>query len=259
MENNHTLALYVAYYLARFDKIALTNLGYKNWDSSFSDVSVKLNVKKHSVRNMRDEFDPLFGHRAGWYQRPMSPSRTRVALALENLDEHEIKAIVEDVLSGKIQEDPESLINLLTIADQDTERDKIPSFILRGPTGKKAEQLFIEHHRAENAPFAGQLIDARDLGCGYDFEIKSELKRHLIEVKGLAGKNGGLLFTHREWETAKRERANYTVCLVTNINEAPEISFINDPFSKLNAKKYIIQTVQVQWSVSNIELQRLHD
>lgn len=259
MENSHKLTLYVAYYLARFDKIALKKLGYKNWESSFLDISNKLDVKKHSVRNWRDEFDPLFDYRAGWYQRPMSPSRTNVALALENLDEPEIRTIVEDILSGKIQSDTENLHHLLSIADENGDKDRNSSFILRGPTGKKAEQFFIEYHRNNNSPIAGELIDTRDLGCGYDFEIKSESGQHFIEVKGLACNIGGLLFTNKEWETAKQKKAKYTVCLVSNINESPEISFINDPFSKLIAKKNIIQTVQVQWAVSNNALKEIND
>lgn len=259
MENNHKLTLFVAYYLARFDKIALKNLGYKNWESSFSDISNKLDVKKHSVRNWRDEFDPLFGYRAGWYQRPMSPSRTNVALALENLDEPEIRAIVEDILSGKIGKDSENLNHLLILADESSDKEINTSFILRGPTGRKAEQFFIEYHRNNNLPFAGELVDTRDLGCGYDFEIKSTNNLHFIEVKGLANIEGGILFTNKEWEKAKQEREKYTVCLVSNINESPNILFINNPFAKLNPKKNIIQTVQVQWSVSNNELQGIND
>jgi hypothetical protein len=258
MENNHKLALYVAYYLARFDKLALKNLGYKNWETSFLDISNKLAVKKYSVSNWRDEFDPLFGYRAGWYKRPMSPSRTNVALALENLDEPEIRAIVKDILSGKIESDTENLNHLLSIADENSDKDRNSSFILRGPTGKKAEQFFIEYHRINNSPVVGKLIDTRDMGCGYDFEIKSETVLHFIEVKGLAGNLGGLLFTSKEWEKAKLEREKYTVCIVSNINKSPEISFINDPFSRLNPRKNIIQTVQVQWSVSNNELQSIN-
>lgn len=259
MENNHKLALYLAYYLARFDKTALKNLGYKNWESSFLDISNKLNVKKHSVRNWRDEFDPLFGYRAGWHQRPMSPSRTNVALALENLEEPDIRAIVDDILSGKIERDAKNLNHLLLIADENLDNERNSTFILRGPTGKKAEQFFIEYHRINNSPIEGKLIDTRDLGCGYDFAIKSETIQHYFEVKGLASNIGGILFTNKEWEKAKIEREKYTVCLVSNINESPEISFINDPFSRLNPRKNIIQTVQVQWSVSNNELQSVND
>lgn len=259
MENNHKLTLFITYYLARFDKIALEKLGYNSWESAFLDISIKLNVKKHSVRNWRDEFDPLFGYRAGWYQRPMSPSRTNVALALENMEEPEIRVIVEDILSGKIESKTENLNQLLSIADDNLNKGRNSSFILRGPTGKKAEQFFIEYHRINNSPVAGKLIDTRDLGCGYDFEIRTELSSHFIEVKGLAGNLGGFIFTNKEWETARRERAKYTVCLVSNINELPEISFINDPFSRLNPRKNIIQTVQVQWSISNNELHGLND
>lgn len=259
MENNHKLTLYIAYYLARFDKVALENLGYKNWESCFSDISIKLNVKKHSVRNWRDEFDPLFEHRAGWYQRPMSPSRTYVALALKSLDEPEIRVIIEDILSGKIQSDTKNLNHLLSIANENLDEGKSSLFILRGPTGRKAEQYFIEYHKNNNLPIAGKLIDTRDFGCGYDFEIKSESNQHFVEVKGLANNTGGILFTNKEWETAKKERTKYTVCIVSNLNDFPEISFINDPFSKLKPRKNIIQTVQVQWSVSNNELQEIND
>jgi hypothetical protein len=256
MENNRKLALYVAYYLARFDKEAIQNLGYKNWDSAFLDISEKLKVRKHSVKNWRDEFDPLFCYRAGWHGRPMAPSRTNVALALENLEEPEIRAIVEEILTGKILDYPENLNHLLSIPDNSIRDDISISFVLRGPTGKKAEQFFIEYHRLNSVPIAGELIDTRDLGSGYDFEIRSNTEQHFIEVKGIASTHGGILFTNKEWEIAKQKRENYSVCVVSKINESPEIMFINDPVSKLNPRKDLIQTVQIQWSVSSKELKK---
>jgi hypothetical protein len=168
------------------------------------------------------------------------------------LEEFDIRQIAVEIING-------NKIDLPEIDNSENEVITNPIFILRGPTGKKAEQFFIEYHRLNNSPIAGELIDSRDLGCGYDFEIKSKSYQHFIEIKGLASNIGGLLFTNKEWETAKRERSRYTVCIVSNINDSPEISFINDPFSKLNPKKNIIQTVQVQWSVSNNELQGIND
>lgn len=254
MEENHKLALYVTNYLARFDKVALENLGFKNWETAFSRISDKLHVKKHSVRNWRDEFDPLFGYRAGWYQRPMSPSRANVALALEGLDESEIRTIVEDILSGKIENDTVNLNQLLKIADEISDNEKKSYFILRGPTGKKAEQFFIEQHRKSNLPFNGELRDTRDLGCGYDFEIKSSTELYFIEVKGLSSERGGILFTNKEWETAKKYKENYVIALVSNIDDSPEIRFISNPAETLNPKRNMITTIQTQWSVSNTEL-----
>ncbi len=183
MENNHKLALYVSYYLSRFNYEALANLGYTTWDDAFNDIGEKLKVKKHSVKNWRDEFDPLFEHRAGWYQRPMSPSRIRVVQALENLDEPQIREIVIDIISEKIHEDDEALEQLLNIVTTDDSKKKIPKFILRGPTGKQAEAFFLKHYSENKKPFDGNLIDCRDLGVGYDFRIETKSNKYFYRSK----------------------------------------------------------------------------
>ena len=249
---NNEQAIVVSYYLSRFNDEAVNNLGYKTWKDAFDDLSHKLQINKHTIKNWRDEFDPFHGHRAGWHQRQPRKTISNIISQFEQLEEFDIRQIAVEIING-------NKIDLPELDNSDNEVITNPIFILRGPTGKKAEQFFIEYHRLNNLPVAGELVDTRDLGCGYDFEIKSESNQHFIEVKGLASNIGGLLFTNKEWETAKQKRSKYTVCLVSNINNSPEISFINDPFSKLNPKKNIIQTVQVQWSVSNNELQGIYD
>ncbi|MBX2938591.1 MAG: DUF3883 domain-containing protein [Ferruginibacter sp.] len=249
---NNDQAIVVSYYLSRFNDEAVNNLGYKTWKDAFDDLSDKLQINKHTIKNWRDEFDPFHGHRAGWYQRQPRKTISNIISLFEQLEEFDIRQIAVEIING-------NKIDLPEIDNSENEVITNPIFILRGPTGKKAEQFFIKYHKLNNLPFAGELIDTRDLGCGYDFEIKTKSYQHFIEVKGLASNIGGLLFTNKEWETAKQQRTKYTVCLVSNINDSPEISFINDPFSKLNPKKNIIQTVQVQWSVSNIELQGIND
>ena len=139
MEKSHKLTLYVSYYLSRFNNEALTNLNYINWNSAFEDIGKRLNVNPHSVKNWRDEFDPLFGHRAGWYQRPMSPSRVKVAQALEDLNEIQVRGITIDILTGKINEEPEEEGELLSVVTNDTRNKSSRKFILRSPTGKAAE------------------------------------------------------------------------------------------------------------------------
>ena len=214
MENNHKLTLYVSYYLARFNNEALLNLEYTTWDNAFIDISRKLNVKKHSVKNWRDEFDPLFGNRAGWYQRPMTPSRIKVAQALENLNEEEIRGIVNDILSGKINEVPDEETQLLSIVTVDAKEKHKKEFILRGPTGKAAENFFIQYFKKTSQPKGGTLIDCRDLGCGYDFKIESNDSETFIEVKGMAEFSGGILFTDKEWKTATEKCENFFLCIV---------------------------------------------
>lgn len=249
---NNEQAIIVSYYLSRFNDEAVNNLGYKTWKDAFDDLSEKLQINKHTIKNWRDEFDPFHGHRAGWHQRQPRKTISNVISQFEQLEEFDIRQIAVEIING-------NKIDLPEIDNSGKEVVTNPIFILRGLTGKKAEQFFIEYHRLNNSPIAGELIDSRDLGCGYDFEIKSKSNQHFIEVKGLASNIGGLLFTNKEWETAKRVRSRYTVCIVSNINDSPEICFINDPFLKLNPRKNIIQTVQVQWSVSNNELQGIND
>ena len=215
MDNNHKLTLYLTCYLARFDEIALQNLGNKNWEYSFLDISNKLDVKKYSVTNGRDKFNLLFGYRAGWYQRPMSPSRTNIALAFKNLDEPEIGVILKGILSGRSLNNPEKLSPLLSIEDENSDKVKRAKFIFRG--------------------------------------------LHSIEVKVLASNALSILFTNKEWVKTRQERGKNTVCFFSNINESPEISFINDPSSKLDLRKNIMQTIQTQCSVSSKELQKIEN
>lgn len=254
MDSRNKLTLYVSYYLSRFNNEALANLGYTTWKAAFTDIGQRLQVNSHSVKNWRDEFDPLFGHRAGWYQRPMTPSRVKIAQALEDLDEIQVRGIVKDILSGKLSTDPEEEEQLLAIVTD----DKTPStkrFVPRGLTGRAAEEFFMNHHALTREPGEGELIDCRDLGCGYDFRISSSEKETYIEVKGLADIPGGVLFTDKEWRTAKEKADSYILCIVRNIPKNPTIHFITDPFGKLHARKNLFTTIQISWSVGQFEFE----
>jgi hypothetical protein len=259
MENSHKLTLYISYYLSRFNNNALANLKYTTWNNAFEDIGKKLNVKPHSVKNWRDEFDPLFGHRVGWYQRPMSPSRIKVAQALEDLSELQIRGIAIDILTGKIKEESEEVEQLLSIVADD-KKDKVArQFILRAPTGKAAENYFIKYYNETFTPRKGSLIDCRDLGCGYDFKIESNNLDSYVEVKGLADISGGILFTDKEWQVAKEKGEDFFLCVVKNVNQIPEINFIQNPSLKLDPKKNIYTTIQINWSVTEKQLTELNN
>jgi hypothetical protein len=100
MLDNHKLALIVAYFLSKYNEIALENLGYSNFTAAFEDIGFKLRVKPNTIKNMRDEFDPFHpNNRRGWYQRELRPSRLEVLEKYEELSESALLGIVEDVLS----------------------------------------------------------------------------------------------------------------------------------------------------------------
>lgn len=103
MEQKHQQSLYIAYYLARFDKKALKVLNYSTWTEAFNDIAYKMDVQKHSVKNWRDEFDPLFGHRAGWHKRAMAPSRIQVVEEMKDLKEEEIRKMVLKILNNNFK------------------------------------------------------------------------------------------------------------------------------------------------------------
>jgi hypothetical protein len=258
MEKNHKLTLYVSYYLSRFNNEALANLGYSTWNAAFNDISKRLQVKSHSVKNWRDEFDPLFGHRVGWYQRPMTPSRVKVAQALESLDEIQIRELVKDILSGKISQDPDEEDQLLLVVSEERDQSK-KKYIVRASTGRAAEEFFIQHHAATGKPVNGRLIHCRDLGCGYDFKIQTESNEAFVEVKGLSEISGGILFTDKEWRTAKENSEKYILCIVKNIPGNPTICFISNPVKKLRVKKNIYTTIQINWSVTENQLENIND
>jgi len=251
MKETNRIALYVAYYLSRFDMEGYANLGFSSRLEAHKNLGNILSINPNTLKNMRDEFDPLHGHRAGWYQRPMSPSRLEVVKALEDLDEEQLRIIVEEILDASANYKLEKIKKLLTIFSDESEKsDNVKTrYVLRGTTGKKAEDYFIDFHKTNRLPIDGKLKDTRTMGCGYDFEILKDGQQFFIEVKGLSVETGGILFTNKEWKIAKESGDKYFLALVSNLSETPDIKFIRNPALKLTPEKQIFTAIQVQWIV----------
>lgn len=261
MDLNRKLGMIVAYYLSRFDSEAVANLGYTTTSEAFQKISEILKVKRNTLKNWRDEFDPLHSHRMGWYQRPMSPSRTRVVESFCDLDEYSLRLIVKDIIQNEdFQNTVEAKELTLHLKDdyQLVRNSKEHIYILRGPTGKKAEEYFIKWFTADNEIFpGGRLNDVREMGCGYDFSITTNETEIKIEVKGLSGQSGGILFTNREWNTALKYQDKYILAVVRDVDTVPELMLLNNPATNLTANKYIYTSVQVNWIVKENELLKM--
>lgn len=252
MEKNNVLGLYVSYYLARFNEQAYTKLGYGTQNDTHFKVGKLLDVKPATIKNWRDEFDPLFGHRAGWYQRPMSKSRLAVVNALADLDETAVFELVKDILlNASNSEDIEmkQLKSVINDADSDTESTSI--FVPRGPTGKAAEEFFIKCFNDKKTPLDGVLEDCRELGTGYDFKLSTETDFKFIEVKGRDKDSGGILFTNKEWNMAKKHGDNYIVCIVSHVSTNPTMNFLYNPAKDLVPNKYVYTSIQINWTISD--------
>lgn len=261
MNNNNILGLYIAFYLAKFNKEAYLNLGFKNQTETHKAIGAILGIKPSTIKNWRDEFDPLFGHRAGWYQRGLSVSRIRVVEAIGNLDEHSLRSIVQDILSSnnsiELTEDIEQLISV--IPDEKKKKQK-RAYVPRNITGRKAEEIFIEWFKSgqEEISQGKDFVDMRDYGCGYDFQIVvSDKQVYAIEIKGFLEDEGGILITEKEWETAGIMKSDYYLILVSNIDNDPVITVVNNPYEKLSPKRNLQTVIQVNWTVSSNEIRQL--
>ncbi len=262
MKKQNSLALVVAYYLSRYDKAAYDQLGYRTKTGAHEEIGRILGVNPNSVKNMRDEFDPLHDNtRAGWHQRGLRPSRKKVFEAFGDMSEMELHDVVVEILKGKNPSFVENLGQITEMVTRENEQknsNKQPVFAVRGPTGRKAEEFFMEYHGNTGLPVEGHLADMRDMGCGYDFEISSKNQTVMVEVKGLDGHNGGISFTSKEWETARKNGESYFLAVIRNISDKPDIQIIRNPAHNLSPQKAIIQTLQVRWNVTTSDLRQHH-
>jgi hypothetical protein len=256
MKENHSLALIVAYYLSKFDTLAYERLGFTTSTATHAEVGRMLGVNPTSVKNMRDEFDPLHDNpRAGWYQRPLRPSRAKVVESFQNLSEEELRDVVLEILTNPEFVLSDDFSDVVTpIYKREKKRKGKSVFIVRGPTGRKAEEHFIAYHADNGVPEPGELRDTRDHGCGYDFALITADKELQFEVKGLDGDSGGITFTSKEWDTARCNGDNYYLVIVRNVSAEPDFQIIKNPYKVLSPKKSVFTTVQVRWNVSESEL-----
>jgi hypothetical protein len=257
--NPNLLAIIVAFYLSKYDKQALKNLGFKNDADAFEAIARILGIKKNYIKFRRDEFDPIHPWRKGW-QRPMDNRIIKSIEALQDLEEADLRDIVLGILHDEKYRNSEDVKQITSLFSQDKkEKVAVGKFILRAPTGKAAENYFQKHYSENKKPVDGNLIDCRDLGVGYDFRIETTTDNYFVEVKGLSEFTGGVLFTNKEWTTAREHGEKYFLCVVSNLNENAEIVFIQHPADKLVPKKNIYTSIQISWSVTQNQLADIND
>jgi hypothetical protein len=262
VEENRKLALIVSYYLSKFNRDALNNLGYPTFTEAFKDISAKLNVKSSTIKNMREDFDPLHPNngRVGWYQRELRPSRLNVVENYSHLSELALTAIVEDILNNY----PKSSNNLsvyTTVLNNNLNDDggseevkgNKRTFTTRGITGNQAEELFIEaFNNGEIIGYSGNLINRRNDGCGYDFELEGQ--NVVFEVKGLLVEKGGINFTDKEWNVSSELGDKYVMVLISNIKDKPVFNLYKNPHKYLSAEQRTTKVIAINWSVSSNQL-----
>jgi len=99
-------ALSVAYYLSRFDRDAVKELGYKGFNAAFEGVGKILGQKWTTIKNMRDEFDPYFDNgRKGWYQRELTGSRKEIYDKYADYTFDSMSKVIREILTRYTNQD----------------------------------------------------------------------------------------------------------------------------------------------------------
>lgn len=256
MNTNNKLALIIAYYLSRFDRDAWKSLGYSSFADATQKIGKILEIKPTTIKNMRDEFDPYHENaRAGWHQRELRGSRQKTMQALQDLDQHSLYEIVIEIIKNPDFRQSAENEDLLSIFSDRKDKPNREQFVFRGRTGIKAEEFFMDYFSKFGKPYPGTLIDRRQDGGGYDFEIKSNEGIYYVEVKGLTGSDGGILFTDKEWTTAKAKKERYILILVSELGGEPVVKTIENPASIFSPVKNIYPAIRIDWPVSSRAIQ----
>lgn len=231
----------MAYAMSRLDSEYLRQFKMPSWKAAFSKAATCLGVPPTSMKNLRDEFDPVHPNpRKGWHKRPLRPNRHRVLGMFSDISDNALIEIVSQILDGD-QEVAEVISKPLAV-----ERTRVENVAERLRTGRLAEEYFMEHSHRICGVQPDSLIDMRQLACGFDFSI-SDRPLIAIEVKGMKGRKGEILFTDYEWNVAHHRQSNYWLVVVGCVDERQSHRLVQNPVSKLAARVTVRTATSVSW------------
>jgi len=232
-------------FLSKFDSVGLALLGFDSFIEAFNVIGFALGGKPASIKNYRDEFDPLFPNpRSGWHKRSTRHYCIKVLEEYEDLDLQTFCALIksfvghDDRASNEVQEDG-------------NENDS--AFARRLITGLAAEHYF-EAVQPGISEFSNyEMENTTRLGCGYDFRLRSKTDNDFlaVEVKGLKDKSGGISLTPKEYQIAATLTDNFYLFVVKNFRESPFHEIYRNPLDgplAFERRKRII--VQISWQAS---------
>lgn len=236
-------AMLIGMYFSKYDKQALEILGFESFTEAFNIIGLAINAKPLSIRNYRDEFDPVFpNERKGWHNRPMFRTRKEM---LDKYNDLSIDAFTE-IIKQVIYKNPD--IDL--IEDKIEEQERQNTFAKRLLTGQAAEQYFKDNYKFIDIFNSSILEDTTKQGCGFDFRLNFGETFFVVEVKGLEKDKGGMGLTDKEYRTATFLRDNYFIFLVKNFIETPNHRIFRNPIfaNELEFSKHEKTVKQISWN-----------
>src|ERR1700674_1815451 len=83
-------------YLSKYDSLGLKELGFESFKEAFNVIGYAMGSQPASIKNYRDEFDPLFpNRRKGWHKRPTRDYCLKVLEKYKSLDLESFTGLVK--------------------------------------------------------------------------------------------------------------------------------------------------------------------
>lgn len=231
-------------YLSKYDQAGVKKLGFESFIEAFNVVGYALGEKPASIKNYRDEFDPLFPNkRKGWHKRPTRQYCLRVFDNYKGLDFATFTSLVKSFAGYDDNAWSE-------VEAERKKGDGESQFAKRLVTGLAAERYF-ESVRGTLPEFTGCSIEnTTRLGCGYDFRLSptSPADFLAVEVKGLKEQSGSISLTPKEYEVASALSNRFFLFIVKNFRESPFHEIYQNPLAtalKFSKKERV--TIHVSW------------
>jgi hypothetical protein len=234
-------------YLSKYDSVGLRNLGFESFKEAYNVIGYAMGSQPASIKNYRDEFDPLFpNRRKGWHKRPTRNYCFKVFERYKSLDLDSFTGLVKSFVGYDENAWSE-------IQEKEEPPDGESYFAKRLITGLAAEQYFMSVQ--PNLPEFGDYVieNTTRLGCGYDFRLRTEGHEDFlaVEVKGLRERMGSLSMTPKEHAMARTLGNRFFLFVVKNFRESPFHEIYQDPLSGgLQFRKSEKVTLHVSWLVT---------
>lgn len=231
-------------FLSKFGSLGLKKLGFRTYAEVYNVVGYALGSRPSSIKNYRDEFDPIFPNsRKGWHKREIREYCKKVLDKYKKLDLESFVGLIKSFV-GYDEND------WSTVQTTDDHEKRSSGFAKRLITGLAAERYFESVH-STLPEFQGLAIEnTTQLGCGYDFRLSKERSKDFlaIEVKGIRERAGSILLTPREYEVATELQDRFYLFVVKNFQKEPYHElFLNPTAGKLQFTRTERVLVQVSW------------
>jgi len=239
-------AIIAGLFLSKFDKEGLTALGFKDFTEAFNVFGYCLGIKPNSLKNYRDEFDPLYPNkRTGRANRPI---RDTCKKFYDDLRNYELESF-----SRLIQRFMEKNPGVPETGGQTRNRESDENLASRLVTGRAAEEYFKKRYQEEESFVNCEWEDTTEMGCGFDFKLicASDIYRY-VEVKGLSAKRGNISLTEKEYSVADKYRTKFCLFVVLNFIEEPYHKTYFDPLhgGELSFHPQERQVTQISYQAS---------